>query len=91
MQRILNNILRLELWVTKKTPQQLLKDIEFLKSRGITVPLPAEAHVRQVEMKSKGVKEYYRCSYCGYDYESYVELQGMNCPKKHAMKKIWSF
>lgn len=80
--------------MTKKSPKQILKDMEFLQSKGIQVPLPALAMVQQEEMKQRGIKQFYRCPYCknpGESYESPVNLSMIHCSKGHVMKKVWQF
>lgn len=77
--------------MTKKSPAQVLKDIKFLESRGISTPLPALAMLQQEDLKQRGIRQLYRCQYCkpSYSYESPVDITSISCPAGHGMKMIW--
>ena len=73
----------------KRSPKQVAQDLNVLLNAGYNVPLPALAYVQQQELRERGVKQFYRCSKCGFPYEAMVPISDIRCPKGHVMKKIW--
>lgn len=75
----------------KKSPQQVAKDLELLKNSGYAIPLPLSAYVKQQELKSRGIKQYWRCGRpnCGFEYEAVIPITTLHCPKGHLVRKVW--
>lgn len=73
------------------TPENALRDLEFLQENGYAIPDALLDLVSEEVNKKNKIVQIWGCQKCKYEYKSNVNISGASCPQNHQMKLLKKF
>ena len=69
--------------------RRLRGDVELLLKQGFHVPPELHKLAAGADRQERGLAQVWECKKCEFEYESEVNITGIDCPNGHVCKLIW--